>query len=462
MKKDINYFWLYCLIIFVLLAFPANSLAGGVLIFKGSAIDEMDSLITLPNGCILTAMEIETASWGTGYNDEDYIIYDMSTKRCSLYDDHSLTTLPEPATLEDAFKTSCLLAFDPDTGLLTLVDGTFAYIYNFGGSNGGSSGGGGETEVDSDGDGLLDDLENTTCTEVNNDDTDGDGLLDGTEDANHNGLLDMGETDPCNKDTDNDGMPDGWEVQYGLNSLINDANENYDGDCASNLLEFLRGTEPNNASSIPKEVGAAFAYTSIQQAVNEANPGEIIVAHDGTYQEMINFMGKTLTLCSENGAFSTILDGSILSGPVVTFNHNEDRNSVLQGFTIKKGSAEKGGGILCLNSSPLIANCILAENEASINGGGLYSGNASPRIINSLFKGNLKNEILNQIRLEDNSGSYNDVQIVNSTNDDRVFIQKYNHNGGKWKAGYRFFGKACLQDTLPLQNNDLLFINFLP
>ena len=137
----------------------------------------------------------------------------MSTKRCSLYDDHSLTTLPEPATLEDAFKTSCLLAFDPDTGLLTLVDGTFAYIYNFGGSNGGSSGGGGETEVDSDGDGLLDDLENTTCTEVNNDDTDGDGLLDGTEDANLNGLLDMGETDPCNKDTDNDGYTACYELK---------------------------------------------------------------------------------------------------------------------------------------------------------------------------------------------------------------------------------------------------------
>ncbi|MCP4665907.1 MAG: hypothetical protein GY849_06040, partial [Deltaproteobacteria bacterium] len=64
---------------------------------------------------------------------------------------------------------------------------------------------------DSDGDGLPDSLENTTCTDPGNADTDGDGLLDGMEDANANGVKDPGETDPCDTDTDDDGILDGVE-----------------------------------------------------------------------------------------------------------------------------------------------------------------------------------------------------------------------------------------------------------
>jgi len=66
---------------------------------------------------------------------------------------------------------------------------------------------------DSDGDGLLDSLENIvgSCTYWFDADTDDDGILDGAEDANHNGVVDPDETDPCNIDTDGDGIQDGTE-----------------------------------------------------------------------------------------------------------------------------------------------------------------------------------------------------------------------------------------------------------
>ena len=64
---------------------------------------------------------------------------------------------------------------------------------------------------DRDKDGLLNDIEDGSCTDPDNPDTDGDGLLDGIEDANHNGRVDIGETNPCNKDTDGDGLSDGIE-----------------------------------------------------------------------------------------------------------------------------------------------------------------------------------------------------------------------------------------------------------
>jgi|GEM_PF-1801206 len=65
---------------------------------------------------------------------------------------------------------------------------------------------------DSDGDGLSDSIENSWCTDPLDADTDDDGILDGVEDANHNGVLDPGETDPCNTDTDGDGIQDGTEL----------------------------------------------------------------------------------------------------------------------------------------------------------------------------------------------------------------------------------------------------------
>ena len=52
-------------------------------------------------------------------------------------------------------------------------------------------------------------------------------------------------------DTDGDGMTDAWEDANGLNKLVDDANDNADGDFATNLEEFLAGTDPQSASADP-------------------------------------------------------------------------------------------------------------------------------------------------------------------------------------------------------------------
>ncbi|MFC1839531.1 S8 family serine peptidase [Thermodesulfobacteriota bacterium] len=114
-------------------------------------------------------------------------------------------------------------------------------------------------DQDTDDDGIADGVEDANLngiidsgeTDPLDNDTDDDGIIDGDEDINHNGVIDSGETDPTDSDTDDDGMPDGWEVQYSLDPLADDADEDADGDDFSNLEEYLRGTLPNNAQSKP-------------------------------------------------------------------------------------------------------------------------------------------------------------------------------------------------------------------
>lgn len=84
-------------------------------------------------------------------------------------------------------------------------------------------------DADTDDDGLQDGIEDTNKDGIRQDsetdpriaDTDGDGLLDGIEDADQDGRYETGETDPLNTDTDSDGIPDGQE-DLNLNGQFDD------------------------------------------------------------------------------------------------------------------------------------------------------------------------------------------------------------------------------------------------
>ena len=77
-----------------------------------------------------------------------------------------------------------------------------------------------EAVADQDGDGLPDFVEDANDngvvdpgeTDPFDDDSDDDGIVDGNEDTNSNGVVDPGETNPANDDTDGDGIQDGTEI----------------------------------------------------------------------------------------------------------------------------------------------------------------------------------------------------------------------------------------------------------
>ncbi len=101
-----------------------------------------------------------------------------------------------------------------------------------------------DSDGDHDGDGLTNLAEFRLGSNPIHGDTDGDGLLDGEEVLIHG-------THPLILDSDGDGVPDPWELQYGLDPQLDDAEGDLDGDGWTNLQEFEEGTDPTDPVSRP-------------------------------------------------------------------------------------------------------------------------------------------------------------------------------------------------------------------
>jgi parallel beta-helix repeat protein len=159
--------------------------------------------------------------------------------------------------------------------------------------------------------------------------------------------------------------------------------------------------------SDPNEDGsAAHPFDAIQEAINAAPNGYTIIVRDGTYtgsgNRDINFKGKVITVRSQNGPESCIIDCQGTASENhrgFHFRSSEGANSVLCGFTITNGYVSGGGvygigaGVYCRNSSPTITNCIIKDNYAVLAGGGIRCISASPTINNCVISNNYKGGI---------------------------------------------------------------------
>ncbi len=135
---------------------------------------------------------------------------------------------------------------------------------------------------------------------------------------------------------------------------------------------FTATPTPTN-TPVPRILRVPSDYPYIQIAINDADPGDIVLVAAGTYYEQINFLGKDITVKSESGATQTIIDGSGY-GCVVSFYTGETRGALLKEFTIQNGLGQtsRGGGITILNgSSPVIEGCVI-RNSSAPKGGGVY------------------------------------------------------------------------------------------
>ena len=132
---------------------------------------------------------------------------------------------------------------------------------------------------------------------------------------------------------------------------------------------------------VPSEV------PTIQEGIDGALHGDTVLVAPGTYVERIDFLGKRIEVRSESGLEVTVIDGDD-DGTVVTFESFETGATRLEGFTVRNGIAEEGGGIACSLASPRIVGCAVTENRA-IFGGGIHLEFSQAAIENCSISDNL-------------------------------------------------------------------------
>ena len=217
-------------------------------------------------------------------------------------------------------------------------------------------------------------------------------------------------------------VPDGWgfytaEYMHPLDSADDDHDFSLSiGDTVGFKFVLADGEDPSGHFSWPSAVPSGYAdiviaedggrtirvpsdYSTIQAAIDVALDGDTVLVADGIYtgpgNKNLDFLGKAITVKSENGPEHCIIDCEG-SGRGFYFREGEGNDSLLQGFTIRNGyfgeewdrDDAMGAGIFCNGSSPTISNCVIKDNRTYWDGGGIGCYYASPAIIKCTIDGN--------------------------------------------------------------------------
>lgn len=143
---------------------------------------------------------------------------------------------------------------------------------------------------------------------------------------------------------------------------------------AATLLVDVNGTNP-----VPPFADWGTAATNIQDAVDNASDGDLILVTNGIYQAGARVTPDSATnrvvvtrpvvLQSVNGPLATVIDCATEMRCVYL-----GGGAQFVGFTLTNGySAGNGGGVFC-ESAAVVSNCVIAGCSAANNGGGVSGG----------------------------------------------------------------------------------------
>jgi len=168
--------------------------------------------------------------------------------------------------------------------------------------------------------------------------------------------------------------------------------------CVTSTWTQIRARFVNVASQTPVApfTNWTVAATSIQDAIEIADPDDLIVVFNGVYAtggkavagDLTNrvVLDKTVTVMSVNGAEFTFVQGArdaTTNGPAAERCAWVGNWATLSGFTLTGGATrssgdantlQSGGGIWGLSANSLLTDCIVSNNAAPQSGGGAFRG----------------------------------------------------------------------------------------
>jgi hypothetical protein len=193
-----------------------------------------------------------------------------------------------------------------------------------------------------------------------------------------------------------------------------------------------------------------------------------------------------------SGAQSTVIDGEGLQNSVVTFDRTR-QSPLLSGFTIKAGHGDQisetggipvfgGGGLLILDSSPIILRNVITQNTITQGyclGGGIYirANGSAPQIIDNVITGNVARSanvvdsgegggvyiatktgsvVLEGNRIESNEAVRGGAVFIDNTAGSTVQVERNVLRENEAKRGGAVFSKAIGGSVSTIVNNLIL------
>jgi len=208
------------------------------------------------------------------------------------------------------------------------------------------------------------------------------------------------------------------------------------------ILIILAAIIPCYATAVTRTVklDGTGDYTSIQAAIDAADPGDTVLVYPGRYYENLSIQTNDINLMSLEGSTgdpayidSTIIDGNRLDRCI----NARQSNCTMRGFCVTGGLAIGAGGGISISEKASVINCKIYDNtsrtggginiigaEASLSGveifdnyaiflgGGLYSSRPTGHTTNIIF------DPVNRCSIYNNrSGSGQDIYIQHATED---------------------------------------------
>jgi len=174
-------------------------------------------------------------------------------------------------------------------------------------------------------------------------------------------------------------------------------------------------------------------YTSIQAAIDDAQPGDTIIVRDGTYTENMVVDVVNLTLQSEHGSVSTTVLAAVNTSDVFRVTAN---SVTITGFTVRNAIDSASG--IHLHA---VHHCTVSGNNASDNYRGIYLYSSS----NNNLTGNTANSNKQPSIYLSSSSNNNNLtgNIANSNNFYGIYLHSSSNNNnltGNTANSNNFYG----------------------